>query len=194
MVGFTVRVDLRGVALAGECDGHSLRCGAKFKEARHRAHFTHLTYLAHLANPAYGQPQAAIVQISQLGPDRLAMEFKLETARHRAMRAPAVAAAEGVGAFSRFLRQQRAGDRGSRRERPAHGLLLEQQRPLSFDQRRVEIGLRKGRAADDVAQELHIGRQADDMRPRQRLVEPGQCLLARVAVHDELGDHRVVER
>ena len=45
-----------------------------------------------------------------------------------------------------------------------------------------------------MAQKLHIGGQADDVGLRQRRVQPGQRLLARVAVHDELGHHGVVKR
>jgi hypothetical protein len=41
--------------------------------------------------------------------------------------------------------------------------------------------------------ELHVGRDSDDVRLRQRQVEPRQRFLARGAVHDQLGDHRVVE-
>ena len=76
----------------------------------------------------------------------------------------------------------------------AHTFLLEQHGGFSLDQRGVEFGRGKRLAANDVAQKLHIGVQAHDVGLRQSRVEPGQCLIARVAVHDQLGHHRVVKR
>ena len=45
-----------------------------------------------------------------------------------------------------------------------------------------------------MAKELHIGVQANDVGLRQSGVEPRQRLLAGVAMHDQLGHHRVVKR
>ncbi|MNH34221.1 hypothetical protein D3C79_948000 [compost metagenome] len=45
-----------------------------------------------------------------------------------------------------------------------------------------------------MAQELHIGRQAHDLGLGQRRIESRQRLVAVVAAHDQLGDHRVIER
>jgi hypothetical protein len=140
------------------------------------------------------QPQSAIVQVGQAGLGVRAVEVELEAALHQAVRAPAVTAAERVGAFGGALAQQRLGHGGGRRQRQAHALLLEQHGLFARDQRGVEVGFSERVGARHHAQELHVGRQADDVGLGQRFIQPGQRLLARVAVHDELGHHGVVER
>ena len=65
---------------------------------------------------------------------------------------------------------------------------------FALNQRRIQIGLRERHALHHVAQKLHVRCQPDDVRVRQRRIEPRQGLFARVAVHDEFGDHRVVKR
>ena len=45
-----------------------------------------------------------------------------------------------------------------------------------------------------MAQKLHVGGQTHNLRVCQCRVQPCQRLLARVATHDELGNHAVVKR
>ena len=73
-------------------------------------------------------------------------------------------------------------------------LLLEQHSFLALNQCGVEIGVCKRWAAYHVTQELHVGVEPDDANLRQRIVQPGQRFFARLAVHDQLGHHRVVKR
>jgi hypothetical protein len=122
-----------------------------------------------------------------------AAKLKLEAALHHAMRVKTVAAAERVCAFAGALVQQRLRHGRRSGQRQAHGFLVEQHGLLALDERGVELGLGKRIGAGHAAQELHVGRQAHDVGLRQRFIQPRQRLLARVAMHDELGHHGVVE-
>ena len=65
---------------------------------------------------------------------------------------------------------------------------------FALDQRRVQLGICKGRAAHHLAQKRHVVGHADNVQFTQGLVQTGQGLLAGVAMHDQLGDHGVVVR
>ena len=72
--------------------------------------------------------------------------------------------------------------------------MLEQHGAFALDERGVELRMGKRIAAHDVTQKLHIGVQAHDLGLRERGVQARQRLLAGVAMHDQLGHHRVVKR
>ena len=131
--------------------------------------------------------------IAQSGFGRLALEVKFKGPLRHAMRLPAVAAAERVCAFAGLFGQQRLGNCAGRRQAQADRLLLEQHGFFTRDQGGVQIRLGKRRAAHHIAQKLHIGVQAHDAGLCQRLVHAGQRFFPCLAVHDQLGDHRVVE-
>ncbi len=124
---------------------------------------------------------------------RAGHELEVEAPLVVAEGTPAVATREGLGHLGRPFADQGARDRCRGRQRQAQRLPIEQHRALALDQRGVEVGAGKGSGAQHAAQELHIGRDADDLRLCQRLVEPCQRLFARRTVHDQLGDHRIVE-
>ncbi len=146
------------------------------------------------AGLAHGQFQGTVVQVGQRGGQRFGLVFKVEAALRQAKRAPAVGARKRVLALPGLFVHQGLGHGGGHGQVQPHLVLVEQHARFARDQRRVQIGLRKRGAGDHVAQKLHVGRQADDARGRQRGVQLHQCLGAGAAVHDQLGDHGVVER
>ena len=122
------------------------------------------------------------------------MKLKLKTAQRDSVRLPAIPAAERVCIFLRPLTHK-----GLRnRRRCAHGqtnrFLVEERGLLARDQRRVKIRVGKRITANDVAQKLHIGIEAHDAGLRQRLIKPGQRFFTGLAMHDQLGDHRIIKR
>ena len=124
------------------------------------------------------------------------MELELEGPRVRPQRAPAVAARETGGRPALRagpLAQDLLRDGRGHRQRQPQRLAVEQNRALALDECRVELRLREGLGGQHAAQELHVGRHAHDVHLGQRRIEPGQRLCTRGAVHDQLGDHRVVE-
>ena len=179
MVDLTARINRCGDALASKLDVYA---AGDFQENQRPCDL------------ADHQAQRAIVQIAQLGLRRFALELELETPLRHAMRLPAIAPAERVVAFCGPLVEQRLGNRGGACHGQPDRLLLEQQRLFALYQCGVQIGLGKRRRAQHVAQKLHIGAETDDVRLRQRLVEPGQRFFTRLAVHDQFGDHGVVVR
>ena len=72
------------------------------------------------------------------------------------------------------------------RVRPQHVGLF------ALNQGRVELGMGKRVGGQDTAQELHIGGQPDDVGLGQGRIESCQGLFSIGAMHDQLGDHRVV--
>ena len=148
-----------------------------------------------------GQLQATAVQAGEQRGVWFAMELQQELAVRRAMGTPAVALCPGVYPAARVhlgcsqcqLAGQGLRHHGGSGHLQTHLLLLEQDRRFARNQRRIQLRLCERWACDHVAQKLHIGRQADDMGLRQRRVHARQRLLTRSAVHDELGDHGVVE-
>ena len=65
---------------------------------------------------------------------------------------------------------------------------------FAFNQGGVQLRLGKRGAAQDMAQKLHIGGQAHNVRLRQGGIEARQSLFTGFAVHDQLGHHGVVIR
>lgn len=134
------------------------------------------------------------MQIGQAGLNRLLLKLESEPSHPGAECTPAVASTERIRIGQYLFGQQRMGDRGRHRKVQPHGLLLEQHRLLTHDQRRIEIGLGERLAARDVAQKLHIGVQTDDMGLRQRRIQPCQRLGPVITDHDQLGHHGIVKR
>ena len=97
------------------------------------------------------------------------------------MQPPAVGLRPGVGADALAFERQRmrddAADDAGQRQRGR----LEQRGALALDQRRVQISRRERARADDAAQEGDVRLHADDVRLRQRRVEPRERLCAVVA-------------
>ena len=143
---------------------------------------------------AHDQMQAAIMSVRQVRAGTLAAEFEFKSTHSLTMRAPAIAGAERVAARAGAFVQERARHSGCSGQRQGHRLLVKQGRGLARNQRGIELRLCERITAHHMPQELHVGGQAHDVRLRQRRVEAGECLLARGAVHDQLGDHRVVKR
>ena len=139
-----------------------------------------------------GQQQTAPA-VGELGMQRLARDIESKTTLRQAMRAPAVAAAEGVVTRQGLLGLQHMRHHRRHGQWSAHALLVEEAIGFARNQRGVQPRQGKGLGGQHMAQELHIGGQAHDVQLAQGLVQPGQGLFARVAVHDELGDHGVVE-
>ncbi|KAG0732779.1 hypothetical protein G6F23_013984 [Rhizopus arrhizus] len=134
---------------------------------------------------------------------RLAVVHPLQMALVLVAQAPAVARVPGVGrplaggmqaGLSQALAHQHGG-RGQRQRGGACGLRVRQPRgPLALDQARVQVCGGKGAVLHQARQEGHIGLHAHGLRLGQRLEHAGARLVAVGAVHDQLGDHGVVER
>ena len=148
------------------------------------------------------QLQRAIVQRGEKHHLNFALELKVKPARTRAVRAPAVLAGPGVqphglGGHLRllgFFLQQGVGHSSGHRQVQSDFLLLEQHSFFARNQGGVQISLGERAALHHVAQKLHIGVEAHDVGCGQCGIQTGQCLLAGVAMHDQLGDHGVVKR
>ena len=129
------------------------------------------------------------------------MEHSGKPPLRRAMRLPAIALpprvnpAIGIGHLrgGGFLCQRMCHQRCCG-QRQADFFLTKQMRRFTRNQRGVQLRIGKRRAGRYLAQKLHIGGQAHDMGLHQRGIQPGQCLSAAVAMHDELGHHGVVKR
>ena len=121
-----------------------------------------------------------------------ALGLDVEAARGVAVQTPAVAARPRIAGFERTFGRQRVRHHAGRGhlERQRRG--VEQNRALTFDQRGVEVGVRKRGTRRHAAQEGHVGVQTDDVGLRECRVEPRQRLRAVGAPDDQLGNHRVV--
>ena len=177
-----------GLALAPHLHRLALARKLQVDAASHFAELQHTRGVAHL------QLQSTVVQVPQQHGMGLAVEFDGKAARHHTVRAPAVTLAERAPAHARTLVQQRTRDSCGGGQWQADLFLVEQHSLLTLDQCGVQLRLGKRMAACHQPQELHIGGQPHDTHLLQRSVEPRQCLFTGVAVYDEFGHHRVVER
>ncbi len=65
---------------------------------------------------------------------------------------------------------------------------------MAGDEAGVEAGIDEGGMAGDAAQQIQVGAHTHHFRLRQRARQPAQRLGTVAAMHDQLGDHRVVIR
>lgn len=143
--------------------------------------------------------QRAVAAPGQAGRHGVLSPLEGEAPAALAMAGKAVARARGRALGTRLLGGLRlggqgVGDRDRHRRRQRNRLLAKEDGGLARDERRVQPRLRRRWAAHHMAQKRHIVGHADDVQLPQRLVQPRQRLLARVAAHDQLGDHGVVVR
>ena len=74
----------------------------------------------------------------------------------------------------------------------AHFFLIKQHRRFTRNQCRVEVGLGKRIAPQNVPQKLHVGVQAHNMKLGQRGIQARQRFGTGRTVHNEFGHHGVV--
>ncbi len=165
-------------ALAAELHPQAIALGRELQGA--------LCALTHLQQPlrAIGQDRT----------NRLAVVLQLKAAARGAVRLPTIAAAERVSALGCGFGLQGTGNHRRCSGLQTHRVLLEQHRAFALDECGIELRSGKRLTEHHMAQKLHIGVQADDVGLRQGRVQPCQGLLARVAMHDELGHHGVIKR
>ena len=159
------RKHVGNIALAVHADNLALRRKAHIDALRDRLEREHAALARHV------ELERAVVQRGHLHHLHHVLKFIIEAARARTVRAPAIAPGPGVEpacaraavrVIGLFL-QQRLGNCSGHGQTQADLLLLEQHGLFARNQRGVEIGLHERAALHDVAQELHVGVEPDDV-------------------------------